>query len=101
MSWLNTTQFFAPTTFNHSSSSQIWGDPHFPDAHRDPALRRWLHARAERGIAALIRFNERDAIAVFAPPFDAAGQWHEIDSGIERQSTHSFADIIAALGSEP
>jgi hypothetical protein len=80
---------------------QIWVDPHFPNAHRDPALRRWLHARAERRIAALIRFNERDAIAVFAPPFDAAGQWHEIDSGIERQSTHSFADIIAALGGEP
>lgn len=47
---------------------QIWVDPRHRDAHRDAALRRWLQRRAEQGIAALIRFNSRDAVALFAPP---------------------------------
>src|SRR3974390_97093 len=37
---------------------QIWIDPDCPDAHRDPALRRWLERRNEQGlgqVAALIR----------------------------------------------
>ncbi|MCP3471448.1 hypothetical protein NLM33_18905 [Bradyrhizobium sp. CCGUVB1N3] len=77
---------------------QVWVDPHHRDAHRDPALRRWLTRRAEKGIAALIRFNSRKALAVFAPPFDLAGQWREIDSGIAAGRTHSLAEIAEALG---
>ncbi|MHC2581127.1 hypothetical protein ACVI1J_006756 [Bradyrhizobium diazoefficiens] len=76
---------------------QIWVDPKYPDAHRDPALRRWLYRRAEDGIAALIRFNACDALTVFAPPFDDKGEWHEI-SGARTGATHSFAEIDAALG---
>ncbi|MHC2534247.1 hypothetical protein ACVJMY_003816 [Bradyrhizobium diazoefficiens] len=76
---------------------QIWVDPKYPDAHRDLALRRWLHRRAEDGIAALIRFNARDALTVFAPPFDEKGEWHEI-SGARTGATHSFAEIEKALG---
>ena len=76
---------------------QIWVDPKYPDAHRDPAQRRWLYRRAEDGIAALIRFNACDALTVFAPPFDDKGEWHEI-SGARTGATHSFAEIDAALG---
>lgn len=75
---------------------QIWCDPHHRDAWRDPALRRWLFRRAQDGIAAIIRFDARDAITVFAPPFDIDGQWHEI-AGTASQTTHSFRDIEAAL----
>jgi|GEM_PF-4597542 len=67
-------------------------------AHRDAALRRWLYRRAKNGIAALIRFNERDAITVFARPFDPAGQWHEIDSGLSLNRTRSFEEVVTALG---
>ncbi|WP_166304388.1 hypothetical protein [Bradyrhizobium sp. 2S1] len=80
---------------------QIWIDPAYPLAHRDPALRRWLCRRAEQGIAALIRFNERDALTIFAPPFDPKGEWHEIISGANNVSinrTHSFEEITSALG---
>jgi hypothetical protein len=76
---------------------QIWIDPKYPDAHRDPALRRYLMRRAEQGIAAIIRFNSRDAIAIFAPHFDTAGEWHEIRSGLSPERTHSFAEIAMAL----
>ncbi|MGX1151481.1 hypothetical protein AB7M15_007303 [Bradyrhizobium ottawaense] len=76
---------------------QIWVDPKHPGAHRDPALRRWLYRRAQDGIAALIRFDARDALTIFAPPFDAKGEWHEV-SGARTGRTHSFAEIEQALG---
>lgn len=62
----------------------VWVDPRYPDAHRDPALRRYLARRAEReGMPALIRFNERDGLALFAPVFDSEkkGEWFERASG--------------------
>ncbi len=82
----------------HIQVVQIWCDPKHRGAHRDPALRRWLIRRAEEGIAALIRFDERDALAVFAPPFDVNGEWHEIDSGVSANRTHTFDEIETALG---
>jgi hypothetical protein len=54
---------------------QIWVDPSRPGARWGPALRRWGLPRAEQSIAALIRFNEREAFVVFAPPFDVNGQY--------------------------
>jgi hypothetical protein len=77
---------------------QVWCDPHHPDAHRDPALRRYLFRRAEEGIAGLIRFNSRDAIVIFAPPWDVNGEWHEITSGMKAGKTHSAAEIMNAIG---
>jgi hypothetical protein len=29
--------------------AQIWVDPKYPDAHRDPALRRWMFRRGTGG----------------------------------------------------
>jgi hypothetical protein len=53
--------------------------------------------RAEEGKAAIVRSNEQEAIVIFAPPFDAGGQWHEITSGM-REKTHTFSDVLQALG---
>jgi hypothetical protein len=77
---------------------QIWIDPKYPDAHRDPALRRYMFRRAEEGIATLIRFNARDALTIFPPPFDEVnGEWHEIAGG-KAEGQHSLADVMRALG---
>jgi hypothetical protein len=60
---------------------QIWVDPNHPDAHRDAALRGYLSRMAEQhGIAALARYGSKRAISLFAPAFDAAGEWHEVES---------------------
>ena len=80
--------------------AQIWIDPKYPDAHRDPALRRWMFRQAEKGIAALIRYNAKDGIVIFAPPFDEAGEWHEIKSGMQSVKTHTFDEVLQALGGE-
>jgi hypothetical protein len=95
-------------TVNHNETGeqqniqvvQIWIDPKYPDAHRDPALRRWMFRRAEAGIAALVRYNAKDAIMIFAPPFDAGGEWHEITSGMNTGRTHTLDEIERALGGE-
>ena len=77
--------------------AQIWIDPKYPDAHHDPALRRWMVRRAEEGIAALVRFSSREALVVFAPPFDVNGEWHEIVSGtVEKE--HTLDDLERAMG---
>jgi hypothetical protein len=75
---------------------QIWIDPDFPDAHRDPALRRYIERRAGEGIAALVRFNARDALAIFAPAMSTDGQWHE-KAGVGGPD-HKRPDIETALG---
>ena len=79
---------------------QIWIDPRYPDAHRDPALRRWMFRRAEEGKAAIIRYNAKDAIVIFAPPLAGDGQWHEVTSGMQSVRTHTFDEVLQALGGE-
>jgi hypothetical protein len=77
---------------------QIWCDPDFPDAHRDPALRRYIERRAKEGIGALVRYNAKDALAIFAPALAADGQWHEKADGTAT-GEHSLHDVERALGS--
>ena len=77
--------------------AQIWCDPKYLDAHRDPALRRWMERRAADGIASIVRYSERDAIVVFAPSLSSDGQWHEVATGMVEKA-HTLDDIEAALG---
>jgi hypothetical protein len=80
--------------------AQVWIDPKYPQAHRDPALRRWMFRRAQAGVATIVRYNAKDAIVIFAPPFDIGGQWHEITSGMKTVKTHTLDEMVAALGGE-
>ena len=43
---------------------QIWVDPNYPDAHRDPALRAYVERRGLEGKIALIRYGNADAWAL-------------------------------------
>jgi len=77
---------------------QIWCDPGYPDAHRDPALRRYLERRAAEGIAALVRYNELDALFLVAPALSNDGQWHERPPNQTNAVSHSPLDKLLALG---
>lgn len=79
---------------------QIWVDPRHPDAHRDPALRRWIRKRAKKGIGALVRHSPTQAFALFAPPLTHDGRWHEVH-GVVGETTHTAADVLKALGRLP
>lgn len=76
---------------------QIWVDPRYPDAHRDPALRAYLERRALEGKVALIRYNARDAFTLVAPSLCDDGQWHEV-AGTSSGRTHTHAEIVDTLG---
>jgi hypothetical protein len=79
---------------------QIWNDPHYPDAHRDPRLRKWLEAmcRAE-GWCALVRFSPSEALMLIPPLMSDSHQWEEV--GDTRmtvdETTHSGEDIASKL----
>jgi hypothetical protein len=57
---------------------QIWVDPDYPHAHRDPALRAYIERRGAEGIVALVRFNEYDGLLLVPPNMASDGQWHEL-----------------------
>ena len=76
--------------------AQVWIDPKYPDAHRDPALRAWVARRAAQGIATMVRFNAKDAITIFAPPLTPDDAWHEITGNCEPE--HSVESVAQALG---
>jgi hypothetical protein len=74
---------------------QIWIDPRYPDAHRDPALRRYLD-RQKKG--ALIRFNERDSIFL-APPSVTGEGWYE-QAGTATLQQSRLNELATRLGYE-
>jgi hypothetical protein len=82
----------------HIQVAQIWVDANFPDAHRDPALRRWMGRRAREGIVALVRFNTKDAMTVVAPEMAEDGRWHEVTTNAPSERTHTLGEVVQALG---
>jgi hypothetical protein len=57
---------------------QIWLDPAYPLAHRDPRLRAWVEANArETGMAAIVRVSARDAFLLIPPYLHSDGVWEE------------------------
>jgi hypothetical protein len=77
---------------------QVWIDPDYPDAHRDPGLRAFLERRAKEGWAALVRSSAHVAFVLLAPPMTGDGQWHALESNACAEKEHSIEDKIAALG---
>src|SRR5262245_26245341 len=76
---------------------QVWCDPGWPDAHRDPDLRAYLETRGKDGVAALVRWNNREAIGLFPPSMSADGRWHEMPGG-KLLPEHTFDEVANALG---
>lgn len=60
---------------------QVWIDPAFPQAQHDPALRAYMLKTAEEhAMPTLLRWSNRTATAVFPPPLNSDGEWHESTS---------------------
>lgn len=79
--------------------AQIWIDPDYPDAHRDPALRAWMFERAQEGIACIVRYDSKKALTIFPPPFDVNGEWHERWDGKSVEREQSLTEMALKLGS--
>ena len=74
---------------------QVWVDPRYPDAHRDPAFRAWLD---REGQVALIRYSSGDGFVLFPPSRMASREWLEKGSINDGEPTHSAAEIFRVLG---
>ncbi len=56
---------------------QIWVEPNFPEAWRDPALLAYLDDVGRNwGMAALIRYGSAEAFTVFPPSLSDDHEWH-------------------------
>lgn len=73
---------------------QIWCDPDYPLAHRDPALRAYLLRRWRRdGMLALVRFNNVAALFLY---FDDDGRCHEHTTNMRTEREHTIEEKVAA-----
>jgi hypothetical protein len=84
----------------HVQVVQIWLDPAYPEAHRDPALRAWLLRRGAEGIAALVRTSDKQGFALFPPNMSSDGEWHEKTSAMPHTKAHTAAEVVQALGAD-
>lgn len=75
---------------------QVWIDPAYPEAHRDPDLRAYLLRRGAEGIGAIVRYDTKHSLVLMPPPIASDGQWHEI-AGVASQPTHSLSDVVHAI----
>jgi hypothetical protein len=73
---------------------QVWCDPAYPDAHRDPALRAYLSAGP---VGALVRYNSNDAIIIIPPEITGEDHWFENSTAMQEHQ-HTSAEIMAAVG---
>jgi len=77
---------------------QIWIDPKYPDAHRDPALRAWLDSI---NMGALVRYTNEHGInfkcITIWPPSMTGEGWHEEESQYGGPE-HSAEDIFEVCG---
>ena len=78
--------------------AQVWVDPAYPDAHRDPALRAWL----EKGrTIAVIRYDGKNGFILCPPSRNEEGEWLERQSqALEEPSTLEKFQVLAGLGVE-
>jgi hypothetical protein len=56
---------------------QIWVDPHYPEAHRDPELRKWLFRRGAENWASIVRFSAEEAMFLIPPQMSDRGMFEE------------------------
>jgi hypothetical protein len=82
----------------HIEVVQVWMDPAYPDAHREPRFRAYVERRAAEGVMTLIRTSARDGFALAAPALSTDHQWHEVASNTLNRPEHSAEEIAAVLG---
>ena len=75
---------------------QVWVDPKYRDAHRDPMFRRYIDRQRK---CALIRYSSREGF-LLAPPSVTGDGWFEKESGFNEEPQHTLQQIAAELGGE-
>lgn len=74
---------------------QVWLDPGFPLAHRDPALRAFVALIAERdNLPTIVRSAGGKAILLVAPSMATDDQWHEHSMTCSAEESNRFVNML-------
>jgi hypothetical protein len=83
----------------HIPVVQVWVDPAFPNAYRDPVLLAFLEKRhAESGDVAIIRYSDRNSFILWPPNSNTTGTWQEFHGGAVRDTPHNLVDVAEKIG---
>jgi hypothetical protein len=77
---------------------QIWCDPNWPDAHRDPKLREYLLRRGEEGIVGQIRYGSEYAIILIPPNMNMEKKWIEKPGDMKSDNINESIRELQAQG---
>lgn len=76
---------------------QVWCDPRYPDAWRDPALLKFIELYGKGGFGAIVRFSNHDAVIAFPPTLTGYPDWvFHSDSMADHE--HSVEEVLSVLG---
>ena len=75
---------------------QVWLDPRYPDAWRDPGLLAYLDQRSKQGFAALLRTSSHQASVLIPPRLSGQAEWI-LRSSAMCEVEHSAAEVVDAL----
>jgi hypothetical protein len=76
---------------------QVWVDPNYPEAYRDPALLAFLERRGEEGFVALIRYNAGDGFCLVPPSLNDTKGWLKLRSDATNEKQHKAVDILQVV----
>lgn len=80
---------------NAYAAIQVWIDPNYPHAHRDPELRAFLERRAMEGFVAVVRDNPWHGFVLVAPPMASDNTWHEVGAELDpARPSYDFASAV-------
>lgn len=80
---------------------QLWVDPSYRHAHRDPELRAYLEAlTVDRNAIVLVRFGETEALPLIPPHMNTEGRWieHGGPGNSQINRTHTVDEVFNAIG---
>lgn len=75
---------------------QVWLDPRYPDAWRDPGLLAYLDQRSKQDFAALLRTSSHQASVLVPPRLSGQAEWILCESAM-CEVEHSAAEVVDAL----
>ena len=81
--------------------NQVWVDPARPNAHRAPALRRWIEEQGQRVRMMTIVRNGNDGGVLLCPPsMSDSHEWIEKDSSMRKGGPNSAVEVLRELASQ-
>jgi hypothetical protein len=77
---------------------QVWVDPARPEAHRAPALRRWIEQQGrELGMMTIVRFGNDGGMLLVPPSMNAGSGWYEKTSNMRKGPANSAGEVMREL----